>query len=40
MPKRSTRGATTELIWLAVPAFCCRCSAWMVLKLPTLKTSS
>src|SRR5262245_6938736 len=39
-PKRTTRGATTELIWFAVVAFCWRCSAWMVLKFPRLNTSS
>ena len=40
IPKRSTRGATTALMLLAVAAFCCRCSAWTVLLFDRLNRSS
>jgi hypothetical protein len=39
-PRRTTRGATTALIWLAVAAFCVRWSACTVLPFMMLKTSS
>src|SRR5262245_26589732 len=38
-PTRSTRGARTELMLLAVAAFCVRCSAWIVFEFITLNTS-